>query len=88
MNISLKPEYEQLIQSQIASGRFGSVDEVLGYAFQLLENDHEFDDVWLAETKQKIEVGLAQIEKGQITEGAIVIDRLKAKVQQAREAQS
>jgi antitoxin ParD1/3/4 len=80
MNISLKPEYEQFVQSQIASGHFASIDEVIGHAFQLLENEQEYDPLWLEDTKQKIAIGLAQIEQGQVLDGPSVIARLKAKV--------
>jgi antitoxin ParD1/3/4 len=84
MNISLKPEYEQFVQSQVDSGRFASIDEAIGYAFHLLENEQEYDPLWLEETRQKIAVGLAQIEKGQVLDGNSVIERLQAKVQRAR----
>jgi antitoxin ParD1/3/4 len=88
MNISLRPEYEQFAQAQIESGRFSSIDEVIGHAFQLLENEQEYDPLWLEETKSKIAIGLAQIEQGKVLDGNTVIERLKAKVQQARDAQA
>jgi antitoxin ParD1/3/4 len=88
MNIALKPEYEQFVQAQIKSGRFTSIDEVIGHAFQLLENEQEYDPLWLEDTKQKIAIGLAQIENGQVLDGPSVIARLKAKVQRARDAES
>jgi antitoxin ParD1/3/4 len=88
MNIALKPEYEQFVQAQIQSGRFTSIDEVIGHAFQLLENEQEYDPLWLEDTKQKLAIGLAQIENGQVLDGPSVIERLKAKVQRARDAES
>lgn len=88
MNISLKPEYEQFAQSQIESGRFGSIDEVIGHAFQLLENEQDYDPLWLEEMKPKIAIGLAQIEQGKVIDGNTVIARLRAKVQQARDAKA
>ncbi len=88
MNIALKPEYEQFVQSQIESGRFTSIDEVIGHAFQLLENEQEYDPLWLEDCKQKIAIGLAQIEHGQVLDGPSVIARLQAKVQRARDAES
>jgi antitoxin ParD1/3/4 len=88
MNIALKPEYEQFVQAQIKSGRFTSIDEVIGHAFQLLENEQEYDPLWLEDTKQKIAIGLAQIENGQVLDGPSVIARLKAKVQRTRDAES
>jgi antitoxin ParD1/3/4 len=87
MNISLKPEHEQFIQAQIASGKFANVDEVIDLAFKLLEKlDNEYIQ-WLEQTRQKVEVGLAQIERGEVIDGEVVIDRLREKLRKAREAQ-
>jgi antitoxin ParD1/3/4 len=61
---------------------------VIGHAFQLLENEQEYDPLWLEDTKQKIAIGLAQIENGQVLDGPSVIARLKAKVQRAQDAES
>lgn len=37
MNIQIKPEHEQFIQAQIATGRFISAEDVINEAFKLLE---------------------------------------------------
>ncbi|WP_225977431.1 type II toxin-antitoxin system ParD family antitoxin [Nostoc sp. CENA543] len=36
MYIQIKPELEQFIQAQLASGRFASVDDVINEAFKML----------------------------------------------------
>ncbi len=86
-NISLKPEYMQLVQAQLEAGRFSSVDEVIGHALHLLDDEEECDALWLEETKEKIAIGLAQIDNGQVLEVGSVIGRLKQKVQKAKDAQ-
>lgn len=86
-NISLKPEYMQLVQAQLESGRFSSVDEVIGHALHLLDDEQDYDAVWLEETKENIAIGLAQIDNGQVLEISSVIERLKQKVQNAKDAQ-
>ena len=43
MTIELKPEQEQIIQQQLASGNFTSVDEVLATALASLPRDRRFD---------------------------------------------
>lgn len=43
MKIELKPEQERIIQQQLASGRFKSVDEVLATALASLPRDRRFD---------------------------------------------
>jgi len=43
VTIELKPKQEQIIQQQLASGLYGSVDEVLDTALAGLPQDHRFD---------------------------------------------
>ena len=75
MNIALKPEYQQFIQSQIEKGNYANVDEVVSAAFRLLEERERR----LEELSQKIAVGTEQIAKGQVTDGEIVFTRLQKK---------
>ena len=43
MTVELKPEHEQIIRQQLASGHFASVDEVLDTALASLSHDRRFD---------------------------------------------
>jgi Arc/MetJ-type ribon-helix-helix transcriptional regulator len=43
MTIDLKPEQERIIQEQLASGQFKSVDEVPATALASLPHDRRFD---------------------------------------------
>jgi putative addiction module CopG family antidote len=43
VTIELKPEQEQIIQRQLASGLYGSVEEVLDIALASLPQDRRFD---------------------------------------------
>jgi antitoxin ParD1/3/4 len=88
MTISLRPEHEQFIQTQLASGRYANVDEVLAQAFQLLETWQQDYDEWQTITRQKVAIGLQQIERGEVTDGETVIASLQEKIRQARSAQS
>lgn len=81
MNIQLKPEQERFIQEQMASGRFNNVDDVINEAFQLLEERERI----LEELRQKIAVGTEQIERGQVTDGEVVFERLQEKIRQISE---
>jgi antitoxin ParD1/3/4 len=76
MNINLKPEYEQFIQSQIANGQFATVDEVINEAVKLLEKRAN----QLEELKRKIALGTEQIKQGSVTDGEVVFERLQAKI--------
>jgi antitoxin ParD1/3/4 len=84
MNIALKPEQEQFIQSQIDRGRFKSADEAVSQAFKLLENQERYQS-WVEDTRQKVEVAVAELDRGEGVELDLVIDRLQQKFQSAKE---
>jgi antitoxin ParD1/3/4 len=81
MNIILKPEQEQFIQSEIKNGRYETVEQVISEALKLLEAYNlQRDEIRLEELRQKIAVGTEQIKNGQITDGEEVFARLQEKL--------
>ncbi|MEG4318791.1 MULTISPECIES: type II toxin-antitoxin system ParD family antitoxin [unclassified Microcoleus] len=76
MNIVLKPEYEEFIQAQMQSGKYGSVEEIIGEAIALLRERKRH----IEELRDQIAVGSAQIAKGQVTDGELVFARLQEKI--------
>ncbi|MEH2030727.1 MAG: type II toxin-antitoxin system ParD family antitoxin [Nostoc sp.] len=84
MYIQIKPELEQFIQAQIASGRFTNADDVINEAFKLLQEREQR----LEELRQKISVGTEQISKGQVTDGEVVFARLQEKIRLIAEESS
>ncbi|MBW4559097.1 MAG: type II toxin-antitoxin system ParD family antitoxin [Trichormus sp. ATA11-4-KO1] len=87
MNIQLKAEYEQFIQTRIATGRYENAEDVIVKALKLLEEWEKGYQEWEEETKKKLEAGLASIERGDVVDGEVVMVRLEEKLRQAREAQ-
>ncbi|MEA5601770.1 type II toxin-antitoxin system ParD family antitoxin [Nostoc sp. UHCC 0252] len=83
MNISLKPEHEQFIQSQIQAGRYANAEEVMNEAFKLLQAREQR----LEELRQKIAIGKEQIARGELTDGEIVFAQLQEKINQIAESQ-
>ena len=88
MTIQLKPEQEQFIKAQVASGKYNSPEEVVDKMFFIFERLQGEYDQWLAETRTKIEEGIESLERGEGVEGKIVFNRLREKLRQARESQS
>jgi antitoxin ParD1/3/4 len=76
VNIELKSEQEQFIRSQIESGEYETADDVISEAFKLLAARSNR----IEQLRQKIAVGTAEIANGQITDGELVFERLKAKI--------
>lgn len=87
MNITLKPEIEQFIQAQLATGRYANAEEVISQALKLLEEWDKGYQEWIEETRKKVEVGLAEIERGEVLDGETVVMQIIERFQNAREVQ-
>jgi antitoxin ParD1/3/4 len=88
MQISLSPESINLVKAQIQSGKFASAEEVIAIALKLLVAHQQDYADWVIDTRQKVEIGLGQIERGEVLDGEVVITQLKARLQQKQAAQS
>ncbi|MGF1673114.1 MAG: type II toxin-antitoxin system ParD family antitoxin [Rivularia sp. (in: cyanobacteria)] len=88
MNIQLKPEEEQFIQAQIARGKYENPEEVISKALKLLDESEKGYQKWVEETRQKVEVAVEQLERGEGIDGEVVVERLREKLRKARENQS
>ncbi|MBS9382699.1 hypothetical protein BMF77_00006 [Dolichospermum sp. UHCC 0315A] len=87
MNIQIKPELEQIIQAQIATGRYTNPEDVISKALKLLlEWDKGYQN-WVEETREKVDVAIEQLDRGEGIDGDIVISQLRDKLRQAREIQ-
>ena len=87
MNITLKPEQEQFIQSQIERGIFANPEQAIEAALRLLEEQSISYEQWLEETRQKVDIGLAQLERGEKFPLEVAFERLERKVTKLREEQ-
>lgn len=84
MNIILKPEQEQLIKAKVNSGKYTTSEEVIAEALQLLDARDTDYQKWVEDTRKKVAVGLAQLDKGEGIEVQTVINKLKEKVRQGK----
>jgi antitoxin ParD1/3/4 len=74
--ISRPPELEAFVESRVASGRYQSASDVVRAALRLLETDERDREAALAEVRQKIQLGLDQIQRGEVFDGEAVFDEL------------
>ena len=86
MTIQLKPEQEKFIQAQVASGKYNSPEEVVDKMFQVFERLQSEYDVWVVETRKKVDVAIAEIERGEGIDGDTVITEILERFKKAREA--
>ncbi|MFB2973774.1 type II toxin-antitoxin system ParD family antitoxin [Aerosakkonema sp. BLCC-F183] len=88
MNINLKPEQAEFIQQKLNSGKYSNVEQVIVEAFRLLdERDREYQK-WLEETRQKVDVAIEELKRGEGIDGDVVVAQLKEKLRQARQEQA
>jgi antitoxin ParD1/3/4 len=77
VEISISPEFKQFIKGQVALGAYATPSEVVGDALRLLQL-HERDREALASgLRQKIAVGLEQLDRGETVEADEVFDELR-----------
>ena len=80
--ITLPPELEQFIQSQVASGKYASVDEVFLAGIKLLEERERIYQGRFEELRREVLVGVEEAEKGELLDGEAVITGLQEKLRQ------
>lgn len=87
MSITLTPEQEELVNQQIASGRFASAREVLDAALYLFQSQAHEDPLPLEELRREIALGDAEFERGEYTtyDSASLRARLEAIKAEGRE---
>jgi antitoxin ParD1/3/4 len=82
MEILLNPERQKFIQKQLEVGKYRNHDEAINVALLLLEKlDREYAE-WLEETRQKVAIGIAQLESLDAEE---VIEGILDRFRQAKE---
>ncbi len=87
MNIQLRPEQEQLIQAQIESGKYNSAEEIVDIAFRLFEKLHFEYAEWIEETRQKVDIAIAELDRGESLDGETVVMEILNRFKRARQEQ-
>ncbi len=77
MNIVLSPELEELIDSKVDSGRYGSASEVVSEAVRLLDGWGRIQEARQAELKRDVRRGLEHLARGE--SAPLDMEAIKAK---------
>ena len=67
MEITLTPEFEQLVQDQVASGHYPSPTEVVEAGLRLFRQHDPQYEKWRADIQAKLDHAAAQMENGEYT---------------------
>lgn len=68
MNVTLKPELEQLISEKVASGDYPSADALVQQAVQCLIEDENMEAVQIPDIKRRIQTAEDEIDRGEFVE--------------------
>jgi antitoxin ParD1/3/4 len=79
MQLALKPEQENFIRKKLKDGKYQSVDNLLNFAFQLIE-EYELKQQKLIELQKKIAEGTEQIGQGDVVDGELVFQQFHEKL--------
>jgi antitoxin ParD1/3/4 len=88
MNVSLTPELEQFVQTQVESGKYASAQEVVLAALQTLAEREGIYKGRFEELQQEIMIGVEASLRGEVVDSETVFSRLQQKLQQRREQAS
>jgi antitoxin ParD1/3/4 len=73
--LTITPEHEKLIQDQLDTGRYANAEEVLVIALQLLTRLDAEQQAWIEETRQQIEIGIAELDQGEGVDGSTAMNQ-------------
>ncbi len=77
MHVSLTPHLEGLVRDKVKSGLYNSASEVVREALRLMEERDRLRDIRLDELRKEIQIGIDQIERGEVTSGEEVFRQLR-----------
>jgi antitoxin ParD1/3/4 len=80
MNVSLTPELERQVEERVASGLYGSASELVREALRLFFRYDAARAEELAALGQRIELGLAQLDRGEGIPGPEAQRRSRARL--------
>ena len=84
MSITLTLEQERIVQNLLATGKYRESGEVIQAALTLLEEYGAQYELWIDNTRSKVEVGIQELERGEGIELDVVMAKLRTKIERAR----
>ncbi len=83
MSINLTPEQERLIQANLQSGKYRSVEELLEMALRLLDEYDRADAEWVKEVHEKIDAAIAVSTRTPPIDGETFVNQILERFQPA-----
>lgn len=83
MQITLTPEFEQLVARKVESGRYHSAAEVIHEGLRLLEEQDRLQEMRREDLRREIARGVEQADRGELVPSETGFQTLRARNQQA-----
>lgn len=87
MNIILTQQQEQFIQAKLETGKYSTAQEILEFAFRLLDEYEQADSDWINSVREKIDAAITVSEQTPPIDGKTFVNQIFEQFQQARERQ-
>jgi len=84
VNVSLTPDLDAFLKSRVESGRYQTTSEVVREALRLLERQEQEREDSLKQLKQKLDLGAAQANHGELLDGESVFAELLEMIEERR----
>jgi antitoxin ParD1/3/4 len=78
MQIGLPPELEELVQRQLASGKYQTAIDVLLAGAKLLEQQEDIDQGRLQELQQEAQIGWEAAQRSELVDGSTAMAQIRA----------
>ncbi len=88
MQITLRAEQEQFIQTQIQRGIYANPDQAIEMALKLLEAQSLEHEQWANEVRSKVNEAAEELARGEGIPLETVVGQLEEKFRRARESQA
>lgn len=86
MNVSLSDEFVDFVESQIASGEYGTASEVVRDALRVLKRERAAREEKLAVLRRELAIGLEQAQAGRFSSKSVadIAQSLRARNQRRK----
>ncbi len=83
MQITLTPEFEQLVARKVQSGQYPSATEVIHEGLRLLEEQDRLQEMRRDDLRREITRGVEQADRGELVPSETVFQTLRERNEQA-----
>jgi antitoxin ParD1/3/4 len=84
MTLPSTPEIEQLINAQLATGKYAAATEVILAGLRLLEERERIYQGRFEELQQAVRIGIEEADRGELIDSEVVFSRLRERLEHRR----